>query len=128
VTVWVTVLVLVLVLVLTLVLTLVSLVEVVEVVVVVVGSVVVVVVVVVGSVVVAVVVVVGAVRDVTDVALPVIGVRVVGLSDGMPAVRSLTRPKTISAMSTAPAAPKETSATGLRYQGSGAGGGSPGRP
>ena len=118
---------------LVLVLTLVCVVEVVEVVevkeVVVVAEVVVVVVVVgsvlvvvMGSVVVVAVVVIGAL-----VAVLVIGVSVVGwLSDDRPAVSSLTRPKTINAMSTAPAAPKETSATGLRYQGSGSAGGPPG--
>ena len=107
------------VLVLTLVLTLVTVVDVedvavvaVVVVLVVVGSVVVVV----GSVVVAVVVTV-VIGAVIDVAVLVIGVNVGWLSDGMPAVSHLTRPKTISAMTTAPAAPKETNATGLRYQG-----------
>jgi hypothetical protein len=98
---------------------------VVVVVVVVVGSVVVVVVVgsvVVDSVVVAAVVVVGAV---TDVVVLVIGVRVVGVSCDVPPVSSFTRPKTINAMSTAPSAPNDTSATGLRYQGSGSPGGCP---
>jgi hypothetical protein len=107
------VIVLVLVLVLMLVLTLGSVV----VVVVVVGSVVVVVVVVgsvvVGSVVVVAAVVVGAVAGVVRV----IGVIVVGVSDDVPPVSSLTRPKMINAISTAPSAPKDTSATGLRYQG-----------
>jgi hypothetical protein len=97
VTVWVTVLVLVLVLVLMLVLTL--------------GSVVVVVCsVVVGSAVVVAVVVVGVV---TDVVVRVIGVSVVGgVSDDVPPVRSLTRPKMTNAISTAPSAPNATSATG----------------
>jgi hypothetical protein len=123
VTVWVTVLVLVLVL--TLVLTLgsvvVVVVTVVVVVVVVVGSVVVVVVV--GSVVVGSAVVVVVVGAETDVAVGVIGVSVVDGSCSVPPVRSLTRPKMINATRTAPSAPKETRATGLRYQGTGSVGG-----
>jgi hypothetical protein len=95
---------------------------------VVVGSVAVVVVVgsvVVGSVVVSAVVVLGAV---TDVVVRVIGVSVVGVSGDVPPVRSLTRPKMINATSTAPTAPNETSATGLRNQGSGSPAGGPELP
>jgi hypothetical protein len=44
-------------------------------------------------------------------------------------VSSLTSPKRINAISTAPTAPNATSATGLRYQGrSGSVGGRPGSP
>jgi hypothetical protein len=87
----------------------------------------VVVVVVVGSVVVAVVAVVVGVA-VVAVVLRVIGVSVGWSPEGMPAVSSLTRPKTIRAIRTAPAAPNDTSATGLRYQVNGAAPDCPVRP
>jgi hypothetical protein len=99
----------------------------------VVGSVVVVVVVVVvvGSVVVVVVVagavVVGVTVSVTvrGAEVGVIGVSEAGVScDEGPEMR-LANPHTISATSTAPSAPKATSAAGLRYQGTGSPGSGP---
>jgi hypothetical protein len=70
--------------------------------------------------------------DVADRDVVVRGVNVVG-SEGSspPPVMSLASPNTISAMITAPRAPKATSAAGLRYHGTsslGPPGGGPGGP